>query len=618
MSPQTVTLAPSKPMPRQQGLLLRGSRWYSNFKVPKEIVSALGKTHIRESLDTSDYREACRNIAYAKSRWTAFFDNERKKLASCSPAPAPQQKRQLTVLSTREAHELACRYFVSQEGEFQRWMDNEGRQLDPQKLEDVRETIGWDAYSLATGQECCGQRVDGTNELQQFLKEEGIECAASSPAFQMLRPLIRDAELEHLGRSHDMVQGDAINERDPRFKGLHSHSQAAVEPVKGPTVDDLLALKQRALRDMGRSAKSADAQLLISRLLRESFGGDRALASITREDMGKVFDLLRRVPPNAQQRYKGKTLAQAVAAADEAGDKRRLSPKTLSNNYIQFRALFKLGVGERLLKENPTDSPLLRQSFTKTEAYKPRQQFTIDELNRLFRAPLYSGCVDDERNHLIPGSMHPKRGRFWVPFLALFHGTRCNEACQIHTADVKERDGIIYISIREEQEDGSKSDKKLKTKQSRREVPLHPEMLRLGFAEFVEQRRQDTTSLHLFPELTAGHKGYFSDAFSKWFSRFVILTLGEGCGARMHSFRHQFRDATRAARLPAESVALLAGWEAGDGPSNSQMNQYGRGQSFLRTLAEDLAQVEYPGLDLSHLHAMPNAKAKPQAVPSED
>jgi integrase len=598
-------------MPRQQGLLLRGIRWYSNLKVPKDLWEALGKTQFRDSLGTSDYREACRKIAYEKARLTALFDLTRKKMTSLSAVPAPTQKRQLTVLSKLEAHELACRYFVSQEGEFQRWMDNEGRQLDPQKLEDVRETIGWDAYSLATGQECCGQRVDGTNELQQFLKEEGIECAASSPAFQMLRPLIRDAELEHLGRSHDMVQGDAINERDPRFKGLHSHSQAAVEPVKGPTLDDLLALKQKALLVLGRSTKSVDAQILISRLLRETFGGERPLSTITREDMHKVFDLLQSVPPNAQQRYKGLTLAQAVAAAKDAGDKRRLSSKTLQNNFTQFRALFNLGVGERLLTENPTDSPLFRQLFTKTEQIGPREQFTIDELNRLFRAPLYTGCVDDERNYRKPGELRPKRGRFWVPLLALFHGTRCNEACQIHTADVKNREGITFISIREEQEDGGKTDKKLKTKQSRREVPLHPELMRLGFADFVEQRRQDTASPHLFPELTPGHKGYFSDAFSKWFSRFVTITLGDACKARMHSFRHKFRDATRAARLPSETVALLAGWEEGEGPANRQMNQYGRGSGFLRTLAEDLAKVEYPGLDLSHLHAMPNAKAKP-------
>lgn len=601
MSPLTVTLALSKTMP-QQGLLRRGSRWYSNFKVPRPLWAALGKTHIRESLGTSDYREACKRVAYAKARWTAIFEREFKKLASLSPASVPKQTRQLTVISKREAYELACHYLAYKDGKFVNWMAEEGGNLAPDEMQEVRANIGWDEYTLANREKFPEYRLDGTDELQTFLKEKGIECVTSSPAFRELRPLIFDAELEHLGRSQDILQGKPARERDPRFKGVHSHSQAAVEPVKGPTVDDLLALKQKALRDLGRSAKSADAQLLISRLLREFFGGDKPLASITREDMGKLFDLLRRVPPNAQQRYKGLTLAQAVAAADEAGDERRLSPKTLENNYIQFRALFNLGVGERLLTENPTDSPLLRQSFTNAKTSEPREQFTIDELNRLFRAPLYTGCVDDERNHLKPGNMRPKRGRFWVPLLALFHGTRCNEACQIHTADVKSRDGILFISIREEQEGGGKSDKRLKTKQSRREVPLHPELLRLGFAEFVEQRRQDAASPRLFPEIKAGHKGYFSDAFSKWFSRFVVLTLGEDCGARMHSFRHQFRDATRAARLPAESVALLAGWEEGDGPANRQMNQYGRGQGFLRTLAEDLAKVEYPGLDLSHLH----------------
>ena len=57
MSPRIVTLAPKLTMPRQQGLLQRGSRWYSNFKVPLDLCDAFGKTQIRESLGTSDYRE---------------------------------------------------------------------------------------------------------------------------------------------------------------------------------------------------------------------------------------------------------------------------------------------------------------------------------------------------------------------------------------------------------------------------------------------------------------------------------------------------------------------------------------------------------------------------------
>jgi|GEM_PF-4797531 len=67
-------------MPRQQGLLQRGSRWYSNIKVPSDLSEALGKTHIRKSIGTPDYREACRKIAYEKARWVACFDAERRTM----------------------------------------------------------------------------------------------------------------------------------------------------------------------------------------------------------------------------------------------------------------------------------------------------------------------------------------------------------------------------------------------------------------------------------------------------------------------------------------------------------------------------------------------------------
>ena len=63
MSPQTVTPDHLQDMPRHQGLLRRGSRWYSNFKVPPALRDAFGKEHIRETLGTSDYREAVRKIA---------------------------------------------------------------------------------------------------------------------------------------------------------------------------------------------------------------------------------------------------------------------------------------------------------------------------------------------------------------------------------------------------------------------------------------------------------------------------------------------------------------------------------------------------------------------------
>jgi len=186
--------------------------------------------------------------------------------------------------------------------------------------------------------------------------------------------------------------------------------------------------------------------------------------------------------------------------------------------------------------------------------------------------------------------------------LSLFHGLRLNEAAQLYTEDVKHLGGIDYLAIREEREDGSKCDKRLKTKQSKRNVPIHPELIRIGFLDFVAARRKDRTSPRLFPELSAGSTGYFSNAFSKWFARFAEHALGHSTEATFHSFRHQFRDATRAARLGIESVARLAGWQSGDPNQQRQVFEYGGGEELLRVLAEDIAKVKYPGLDLSHLY----------------
>jgi len=133
-------------------------------------------------------------------------------------------------------------------------------------------------------------------------------------------------------------------------------------------------------------------------------------------------------------------------------------------------------------------------------------------------------------------------------------------------------------------------------------VPIHPQLIRIGFLDFVAARRKDRTSPRLFPELSAGSTGYFSNAFSKWFARFVESALGSSTDATFHSFRHQFRDATRAAKLGLESVARLPGWESGDPNQQRQVFQYGGGEELLRMLAQDIEKVNYPGLDLSHLY----------------
>lgn len=63
--------------------------------------------------------------------------------------------------------------------------------------------------------------------------------------------------------------------------------------------------------------------------------------------------------------------------------------------------------------------------------------------------------------------------------MGLYTGARLNEICQLQFDDIQEEDGIKFISINEN--DG----KHVKTKAGIRKIPIHQELIKLGFWEFV-------------------------------------------------------------------------------------------------------------------------------------
>jgi integrase len=108
----------------------------------------------------------------------------------------------------------------------------------------------------------------------------------------------------------------------------------------------------------------------------------------------------------------------------------------------------------------------------------------------------------------------PKAGRgeaaFWLPLLGLFTGARLGEIAPLSAADVKtdELTSIHSIVITEDLEQG----RRLKTSGSRRVVPMHPELVSIGFIEFVQRVRQKHGGkARLFPLLTRGRRGGYGE-----------------------------------------------------------------------------------------------------------
>ena len=234
------------------------------------------------------------------------------------------------------------------------------------------------------------------------------------------------------------------------------------------------------------------------------------------------------------------------------------------------------------------------------EPRSQRRPWEPEELSVLFSSPVY---VHGER---------PKGGKgeaaYWLPLLALYSGARLNELAPMCANDVKfdAPSGVRFLTVIEDDETG----RSLKTENSVRAVPIHPNLVRIGFMEFVEQIRScDGQSARLFPQLQQGSKGGFGEAFSKWFGRYKRALGIDNEKSVFHSFRHGFKDALRTAGVNEDVNDALTGHSGG----NTVARGYGSDDMVRRfgfpTLNAAVEKVQYPGLDLSRLRWTPTAES---------
>ena len=212
------------------------------------------------------------------------------------------------------------------------------------------------------------------------------------------------------------------------------------------------------------------------------------------------------MPPNVSKRLPGLTLEQAAETAKQRGWA-PLHHKTATSYLNNLSALFNWALKEGYIEKNPAVGLKVTAPQRQSESRLP---FSTEQLNRIFHAPLYLTAAGDIEN---------RGGRFWVPLLSLWTGMRLNECVQLRTDDVAARDGVEVILIRMDEE----SDKRLKTDASARFVPIHSELKKIGFLNYVAKIKRAGT-VRLFPELPKGKRGYYSDPFQKWFSRFLLLS----------------------------------------------------------------------------------------------
>ena len=372
----------------------------------------------------------------------------------------------------------------------------------------------------------------------------------------------------------------------------------AIEPY-GVAKADPLTLAEAYARYMHDpthrwSASTRQAYETCRRLAVSVIGADLPISAIVRSHCRDYLDVIRHLPRNAAKRFPKLTAREASQRARERGGMELISAANANVNLANFSSFLNWAVNEELLVRNPMRGLRLPDEVGKRDKRHP---FSAEQLRLIFNAPLYRGCQDGERGYAKPGLARPRNGRFWVPLIALHSGLRLSEITQLDVADIRLVEDIPCFVISDASLVGC-DDKSLKTDASERIVPIHRNLIDCGFLAFVEEQRHER-QMKLFNDIDPGARGRRAVAFSKWFTQFA-----RACGANrprtsFHSFRHNFRDELRAARIDHDISMVLGGWTTGSSARSASEN-YGSGHR-VASLQEAVSKLAFADIDLAHL-----------------
>ena len=266
--------------------------------------------------------------------------------------------------------------------------------------------------------------------------------------------------------------------------------------------------------------------------------GDPPIGEVTKADMRQLAADLVNLPANVTKKYPGVGLKAAIVATEGKPEVARLEPRSV-NKYQQLtRSLFAWALENEIIGSSPAT---VLKDVKERRATEDRKPFTDADLAAYFAE------IDRE----------PERPElYWIARILAYSGMRLNEAAQLKGTDIRMENGVVVFDVNEDDEG-----KKLKTEASRRLVPVHPELVRMGLLAFAERRK----GRHIIDarwRTTPNPERGPVDRLSRLLNRRLREAgVDDKRKTGAHSFRHTVSARLKAASVPEYQIAEILGHE---------------------------------------------------------
>lgn len=549
------------------GLFQRDGVYQLRTVVPLELKTAFsGKSKLVRSLGTRNYREAVLKATQERATLLGEFSQQ---LLALKP-------HRLDVVTPEMAAELAHRVRARVLR-----LDDSARG-DPDLAAALREVHGLAAQSSlmipATSkvpQDSITDSMSGMSakegETLAGLNEIRSDTAGIKLALRDLKSILSlvTAEALKLGLAFDPSAPGAKEALEQSLKAYRLAVKEATlrdagDVVDTPTVKPFCTgpSKVTHLRDVYQRWKASEPRspdshnaCLRSLVLFEEFTGNPSLSALTREQ-GDGFKAWLQHPD------------------------RKTTSKTAHDRLTWVKSLLKYACQSlELMTRNPWQGLKIPHKTT-----NKRRPWTDTELTTFFTQPLHT-------NYALPKAKQAGAdAAYWIPLLGLYTGSRIGELAQLQVADVGNIGGISVLTITDDG-DGQT----VKTEAGIRKVPIHSELVRLGFLEFVEalKTRRESALWSSLPTRT----GKAGDYFGRWF-RDYRRALGFGILPDFHCLRHTVRSQMAEAEITEQMMDTVMGHEI-KGSTGAKVYTH----RTLAAIQKALAVVHYPALSLPRVYA---------------
>lgn len=357
---------------------------------------------------------------------------------------------------------------------------------------------------------------------------------------ELLRSLA-EIQLEALSRFEERDAGK-VSISEPKH-----HLLTAPDPVpptlpgakkpspNGMTLSEALTAfhKERTAGGSTLAEKTMEEHKNAVRMFNEFMGGETSLRAITKKNVIDYKQALLETPNRYTMRFPGLTLPQAIKAnAKRVEPIPTLAPKTINMKWLShLSTILQWASNNGHIDTNPAQGVRV-DTGSKVHREPSYLAFTREELKQIFGQPMFNDPKTYGLNE-------------WALLVMLYTGVRnSSEMAGMKLSNIFEEQGIPVFDLAEA----------TKNQRSKRLVPIHRDLIRLGFLDHVKELKQAGQTL-LFPAWAKR-----KDKVNDWFNNTFLVSLGLKSKRKVfYSFRHTLATELARAGVARELSKMISG-----------------------------------------------------------